>query len=420
MSVTGWDGVTLTVELGLSSATGAYALWGVSLWDVGVWGPDVAFADVTRYVRGWSMDRQFSRAVQGWREGTATVVLDNRDGRFSPSNLAGPYVAGGVTQIRPMLPIRITTSYASTSYAVYRGYVRSWTDSWSGGAVGRGDAVTTLSCADEWAKLAKVDGIEVAPVGAGDRAGPRIHRILDAAGNTAARNVESGSSTMQATTLADNVLTEIDKVVEAEGGACWIEADGSITFEGRDALVNNLRSVNSQATFADDGSGYKYADASVEFDAELMVNYASYTPEGGTAQVASAPTSRSLNGEARDVKTGLICETDGQALVLAQWVVTQYQDPQERFVSVTVKPRRDPTNLWPQVLGRHIRDMITVVRNPPGGFEISRDCHIAGISHQVTAADWTTTFHLWDATVYAAFATSRWDVGRWDSALWSF
>lgn len=420
MSVTGWDGVTLTVELGLSAATGAYALWGVSLWDVGVWGPDVAFTDVTAYVRSWSTDRQFSRAVQAWREGTAAVVLDNRDGRFSPANLSGPYVAGGVTQIRPMLPIRITASYSSTSYAVYRGYVKSWTDSWSGGATGQGDALTSLACVDEWAKLNRISGIEVAPVGAGELAGVRIHRILDAGGSTAARNIESGESTMQATTHANGVVAEIGEVEEAEGGACWIEADGSVTFEGRDALVNNTRSVTSQATFADDLSGLRYAETEVAFDDDLLINYASYTPEGGTAQVASAPTSRSLYGDSRDVKTGLICETDGQALVLAQWKVQQYQDPQQRFTAVILKPRRDPTTLWPHVLGRRVRDMVTVVRNPPGGFEISQQCHIAGISHQATRSTWTTTFRLWDATIYAAFATSRWDEGLWDEALWSF
>ena len=31
-----------------------------------------------------------------------------------------------------------------------------------------------------------------------------------------------------------------------------------------------------------------------------------------------------------------------------------------------------------------------------------------------------TTFDLWSATPYTAFARSRWDVGRWDEATWFY
>lgn len=421
MPVTDWDGVTLTVELGLSADTSVYGLWDVGLWDEALWGPDVLYEDVTEYVRGFSTDRQFSRGVMQWREGTASITLDNRDGRFSPANLSGPYVVSGVTQIRPLLPVRITAAYSGTTYPVYAGYVQSWTESWTGGGPGKGDAISTLECADEWADLAAVDGIEVPPEGAGDTFGARLHRILNAAASTAERNIEPGEATMQATTLAAATVAELETTVEAEGGAVWIEADGTITAEGRLALIEHDRSVTSQATFTDDGTDGSYAGAEVAYNGDNVVNYASYTREGGTAQLADAPTSRSLYRDRRDVRTGLICETDAQALALAQQVVIQFQDPEYRFTSVEIRPRRDPTVLWPQVLGRQVRDMITVVRNPPGGYEISRVCHIAGISHQVNdRKQWTTTFSLWSATVYAALATSRWDVGQWDEALWSF
>lgn len=422
MSVTAWDDVTVTVELGLSADTSVYGLWDVGIWDEALWGPDVLYEDVTEYVRSFSTDRQFSRGVMQWREGTASVTLDNRDGRFSPANLSGPYVVSGITQIRPLLPVRITAAYAGTTYSVYAGYVQSWAESWTGGGPGKGDAVSTLACSDEWSDLAAVDGIEVPAEGAGDTFGARLHRILDAAASTATRNIDVGETTMQATTLAQSTVAELEATVEAEGGALWIEADGTITAEGRNALIENDRSVTSQATYTDDGTDTAYAYAEVAYDGDQVINYASYTIEGSSnPQVADAPTSRSLYRDRRDVKTGLICETDDQALALAQWVVIQFQDPELRFTTVELRPRRDPANLWPQVLGRQVRDMVTVVRNPPGGFEISRACHIAGISHQVDdRKKWTTTFSLWSATVYAAFATSRWDVGEWDEALWSF
>lgn len=420
MSVTRWGGVTLTVKLGLTPTSSGYGLWGVGLWGLSKWGPSAVLTDVTAYVRSLSTDRQFSRAVQSWREGTATLVLNDRDGRFSAANLSGPYAAAGESQIRPKVPILITASYASTSYAIYAGYVKSWKESWSGGAVGKGDAMTTLSCVDEWAKLSKADLEGVAAIGAGESSGARVHRILNAAGNSAVRNIDTGLSTVQATVHGTGVVSELDQVVEAEGGGLWVEADGAVTFEGRQALTANTRSTTSQATFSDDGSDLRYAETEADYDDELLVNYASYTREGGTAQVASAPGSRSLYGYATDIRTGLICQTDAQALALAQFTVTQYQDPEDRFTAVKVKPLRDPTTLWPQVLGRRLRDMITVERNPPGGFTATRQCHIAGVSHEITPDNWVTTFALWSATVYATYATSRWDVGRWGAARWSF
>lgn len=420
MSVAGWDGVTLTAEVALSAATSTYGLWNSGIWDTSTWGPDVVFTDVSAYLRRVSTNRSFSRGVQAWQGGTASVVLNNRDGRFSPANLTGPYVTAGVTQIRPLRPIRITATYAGTTYAVYRGYVLGWVESWSGGAPGKGDAITILTCADEFARLAAVDGMAVTPVGAGELSGRRVHRILDAAGHVGDRDVDVGTNTMQATDLSTDVLQELQKAVVAEGGALYVGADGAVVFDQQTALVDNVRSVTSQATFADDGTGLRYADAEVAYDSDLVINWAAFTPSGGTTQSVFDATSRALYGDRRQTETDLICETDAQALTLAQWLVQQYKDPEYRFTSLTIKPRRAPTTLWPQVLGRTVRDQITVKRTPPGGYTITQACHVAGIAHDITPDDWTTAWQLWSATQYVAYAASRWDVGLWDSAQFFF
>lgn len=418
--VTAWGGdVSITVEIGLSAATGVYGVWDSDVWDTGTWGPDELWTDVSAYVRSFSTDRGFSRGVQTWQAGTATVVLDNRDGRFSPANLAGPYVTGGITQIRPLRPIRILATYDSVSYPIYRGYVLEWTDSWAGGA--DADAVTTVTCADELTRLTAVDGMETTPAGAGELSGLRVHRVLDAAGHTGVRDVDEGVTTLVATDLSDNTLAELEAVAVTEGGALYVTEDGSVRFAGRYALIDEPRSYTSQATFSDDGTALSYVDAEVAYDSDLVVNYASYARDGGTPQNVYDLTSRALYGDRRDTRTDLLCDTDAQALTLAQWQVQQYKDPELRFTTLTVKPRRDPAQLWPQVLGRIIRDMVTVVRNPPGGYELSQPCHIAGISHDVpNGADWTVTFQLWSASAYAAYAASRWDTGVWDEALFFF
>lgn len=420
MSVTGWGGVTLTVEVALSAATSTYAVWNSGIWDTSTWGPDVVFTDVSAYVRRLNSGRAFSRGVQSWQAGSASVVLDNRDGRFSPANLAGPYVTAGVTQVRPLRPIRITAAYNGVSYPLYRGYVLDWLESWTVDATGKGDATITLPCADEFARLAAVDGMAVTPVGAGELSGARIHRILDAAGHAGSRNIDLGEVTMQATDLSATTLAELEDVVTAEGGALWVEADGTITFDGQHALIENSRSVTSQATFGDSGNDLHYSDAELAYASDLIINWAAYTATGGTVQSAYDATSRALYGDRRDTRTDLICETDAQALTLAQWTVQQYKDPELRIVKIELRPRRSPAGLWPQALGRAIRDQITVNRHPPGGHTITQACHIAGISHDVTPDSWVTTWDLWSATPYVAYANSRWDTGLWDTAVFAF
>lgn len=422
MSVTGWDGlVTLTVEIALSAATGTYGAWDTGIWDSSTWGPDVVWTDVSGYVRSAHTERGFSRALQVWQAGTATVVLDNQDGRFSPTNLSGPYVTSGITEVRPLRPIRIRATYSAVTYPIYQGYVQEWRESWSGGGPGLGDAVATVTCADEFGRLAAVDGMETSAQGGGELSGVRVHRVLDAAGHTGERAIESGENTLQETTLADATLAELESVVVAEGGALYVAADGALTFEGRLALIENSRSLTAQAVFGDDGVDISYVDAEVTYDSDLVVNYAAYTCVGGTVQAVADNTSRALYGDRRQVLTDLTCETDAQALALAQWAVQQYKDPESRFVSIVLMPRRNPAVMWPQALAREVRDLVTVNRNPPGGHEISRACHIAGVSHDIAdSTQWTTTFKLWSAELYTQYALSRWDVGEWDEALWFF
>lgn len=419
MTVAGWDGVTLSVEIALSAATAVYGVWDSGIWSESEWGPDEVWTDVTTYVRAVSTSRGFSRGTAGWQGGSATVVLDNQDGRFSPANLDGPYVTGDVTQIRPLRPIRIRATYDGTMYPVWRGYVTEWRESWMGGA--NADALVTLPCEDEWSRLAVIDGMEVSPVGSGESSGARVHRILDFAGHSGDRNVDVGENTLQATTLASDVLAELELTTDSEGGALFIGAAGEVVFSGRLALIEDDRSILSQATFGDDlADELPYAEAEVRYDADLVLNEASFTRVGGSAQNVSDATSRSLYGISRDTRTDLICETDGQALALAQWVIQQYKDPELRFTRITITPRRDPTSLYPQALGREVRDLITVLRRPPGSFTIERPCHISGISHEITADNWVTTFELWSASTYVAYANSLWNTGIWDESLWFF
>jgi hypothetical protein len=418
MSLTTMYGVTLTVEAALSAATGSYGAWGTGLWNTATWGPDEVFQDISAYVRSVSTTRGFERNVQAWQAGTATLELLNFDGRFSPSNLTGPYVTAGVTGVRPWRPIRIRAAYNGVTYDVYRGYALAWQETYAEAFPGGGGAYVTVPCVDELGALARFDGLAQLAVGAGETSGVRMHRVLDNAGHSGTRSIDPGNVTVQATTLAQNAVTELKLTADSEGGALYIGKDGAVVFERNYALIENARSNTIQATFGDGAGELPYSDVALTYDGDLMANIAAFARVGGTAQTSTNETSRALYRDKRYSRSDLICQTDLQVANLADFYVQAYGQPEQRITTIEVKPRNSPALLFPQVLGREVRDLIRAVRRPPGGYTITRDCHIAGISHQISKDDWVTSFDLWSASVYQG--VGRWDVATWDTSTWFY
>jgi hypothetical protein len=303
---------------------------------------------------------------------------------------------------------------------VFQGTALDWVESWD-----RADAVSivTVPCRDEWERIARFSAPPVSPAGAGESSGARVHRILNSTGYTGARAVDVGRSTVQATDLSKNAGDELATVVDSEGGALFVDADGAVVFEDQYALMERSRSNTVQATFVDMnvGGALPYSDIAMSWNAELLKNIASFQRVGGAVQTATDLTSRALAGDSPESRTDLVNETDPQVLSLATFYLARYKDPEYRPRRVVLKPRANPASLFPQVLGRRVRDLVEVLRRPNAGdYLITRDCHIAGIGHEITKDDWTTTLDLWSATVYQTYAASRWDVATWDNASWFF
>lgn len=411
MSFVTQDGVTVIVEAALDASVGTYGVFDVSMFDTATFGPDVVFQDISQWVRSFTTSRRFSRDLQVWEAGTATVVLNNRDGRFNPSNLTGPYVTGGVTGIRPWRPIRIRTVYAGQAYEVYRGYATAWHDSYVEPYPGGGQVITTVPCVDELGSLARFQGFSVGNVGSGELSGSRIHRILDNAGHTGKRDIDTGQVTLQATDLSQNCINDLTITADSEGGAVYVNRTGTVIFDGRYALIENDRSNTVQATFGDGTGELGYADIATSYDGDLLVNIAKYAAVGHSVRTSVDQTSRALYQDKQAARSDLLCTSDVDVQLLADLTISQYSRPELRVTSVQILPRGKPAALYPQVFGREVRDLIRVKRTPPGGYSIDQRVHIAGISHTFGEdLNWSTTFDLWSAQVYEG-------AGTFDSAV---
>jgi hypothetical protein len=395
------------------------------------------WTDITAYVRiGGGGQIQINRGssriespVIRYEPGTMTVPLDNRDRRFDPTNLAGPYVSGGKTQVLPRVRVQVSAVYQSVTYYLFTGYADAWPVVYS---LPR-DASTTLTATDGFRVLS---GQARAPhgsyAGGAEDSGARVTRILDDAGWPAAsRNITPGDATLQPTLLggtpvdgipvailaaggatplkvsnAQSTFTPLDELqltADTEMGELYCDGRGFLVFRHRHALYFDTRSTTPQAVFGDAGAELRYADVTITYDDATLWNGATIANTGGTVQQASDAASQQHppGGYGPRVfdSENLIADSDFQALGYAQYVVAASKNPELRFSDITILPQRDPANLFPQVLTREIGDRITVTRRPPGGGSaITRDVFIRGISHTITSKTWATTWVLQDAT----------------------
>lgn len=417
MSVTHFHGnAVITVEIGFAaSLTGTAAVWDTSLWNTGTWGLGLEWTDISAYVRRFSTNRGRQRSIDSFRPGTASLVLDNADGRFSPDNLSGPYVVGGITQIEPLRPIRITARYSSGSTRpVYYGYIQSWTETYPA----KKDAIVTVACADGLSLISAVNRWAVTEVGAGERAGARIHRILDSVNWTDPRYVDVGESTMQATTLANNALTEIDLVTASEGGFAYVDADGAFIFrEYFNRWIAN--SFGTPVAFGNNPDEIAYADIEFDYSTDTMTNVANVAIVGGTQQTVADNDSRSRYGDRTWQRNDLICEAPAHAYGIATRRVEADGVPERRVKSITVSALRTYSSATAalrvpqldQLLALTIGQAVTVYNRLPT-HTITSSCYIEGIAHSVNPeGDWVVKLSLGKNA-----DNPNW--GKWDSMTW--
>jgi hypothetical protein len=402
------------------AAPGGAMLLGTGQLGTATLGTSINWTAISPYVLSFTITRPSTR-LQGplwnYQAATASILLDNSDGRFDPDNLAGPYVSGGITQLAAMIPVRIRANFGSGGYPLYNGFADGWlpgTVTYEGGY-----AELTLPATDAFKVLAGITLPALSVEGIGADTGARVKDILSRAGwyTTAERNVIStGNSLLQGTTLGDTALNLMQIAADSEIGQLYVNGSGAVVFRARHDLLTDTRSNTPQAVFGDlpgtvetAGTELAYAAVGRASDDTTIGNDIQATRVGGTLQEVQNAASIAKYLFARTyARSDLILQNDSDALNWAQWVLYIAGTGEDRFETLAVDPAADPYNLWPQVLGREIGDRIQVWQRPAGlGSPITKDCFITGITHtwDSVASSWLTTWVLQDASKYGSFLT---------------
>lgn len=456
MGTTGWGGaVTLYVEADLSrpvSFVGApptpsgLTQWDEDTWDSGTaqftgYGPE--WTDITQWVTSVQTSHQFSRQTNKYNTATASISLSNIDGRFSPTNIASPYRDGASTTIGVLRQIRVrakyTTGGTTYSWVLFTGLIQSWDLKYP--EMGY-DATVDVSAVGIESRLAQWRGLARTAAGAGELSGARINRILDAAGWTGPRDIDDGSSTLQATTLEGDATALLQITADSEGGYFYSRPDGTAVFDAINAQVEKGRLANP-VTFADQASDATttrvvFEDVAYSYNGDLVTNVVEYQAVGGVAQQVTAEQSRALYGERLDSRSDLLNGSDATVRRLAARQIDVFQNPEFRIESLTVSPLASQnasyvgTTPGGTVFGYlasgqiGLRGGARITHTPiHESTQISQMSFIEGVSHSITPDNWLTTINFSSASVYENVGQALFDgtdsqAGYFDLTRWGW
>ena len=381
-----------TVEIGLASATSSFTLDLTQLSPATApvvdapLGEDQGYAwtDVSDYVLEGLTFRRGATRSQGpfWRYevGTANVTLDNLDGRFDPLNLSGPYVSGGLSEIRPNLPVRISAAVGTTAEPVWVGVVDSVDLDYSSVTY----STVELRCVDGVAFLQAADLPELSsPVGESDTVAARIDRILDRVGWPAAqRDLDPVTmNTLQGSTLAASAWADVLLSADSDAGYVWVDRSGRLVYRTRGAIPTEPSlTFSSSATTA----GKDFVAVTITGDVAQVYNSVSLARANGRLVSVEDVDAQATIGQVRGYsRSDLVCQTDDQVADVASWIVGNYADLQTRVEEVTLAPPADTALLsegeWWELLRLEVGDVVRVVHATPDGRDVDVNAVVRGL-----------------------------------------
>lgn len=402
------------VWLAFYSELEGVSLWDVALWDdaAAVWAGAPEQVNLACDVISISINAGRDEPLARFRPASAVVAVSDPDGTLSPWITASDPDA--FATVRPGITLSIEARHvpSDVTYPVYTGTVMKISDTFPNFT----DHVVTFNCADALQVLAAYDGLEQPPAGAGEHGGDRIQRILEMVSWRGDRVLDVGVPALQETTLAQNALNEAGLVTDTELGALFVRPDGVMRFLDRNGIAGDPHYTQVQFTFGEVEPELCYAGLELLTDADLVRNVISISNTGGTAVTHADTRSIGLHGPRTYQRFDLIHQDPAQSDIIADQYLAFFADASRRIESLELVPSVNTETIIAalslQLLWR------IQVRRRATGFQVIADLQVQGIEHQISAGEWKTTLKTFSAS--AVLEVGRWQVGRWDSALWAF
>jgi hypothetical protein len=290
-----------------------------------------------------------------------------------------------------MRKVSISATYGGSTYAMFSGFITSYTTTTPKNA---NDVVYTVITAVDATRLAQNAQIStVTGATAGDLSGTRINQILNTISWPASmRDIDAGLTTLQADPgTARTALAALQTATNSEYGAIYVDASGSWTFQDR--LVTTASIAGTPTVFNDNGTDIGYANAVWRLDDTLVFNQANITRTNGSVQSATNAASVEKYFAHSYNQQDLLMQTDAVALDYARAYVASRAETSVRCDAIELDLYTDNYNTGIiAALDLDFFDPVTITTNQPGASTLTKTLQVFGVAHSVTPNKWRTTF----------------------------
>ena len=349
--------------------------------------------DITEYCQELSITRGRQDQFSQFNAGQCSMKLVNNDRRFDPINTASPYYDATAGR-SGVVPRRLITVKSGVNY-LFVGRITDIDVQYN-----QDLSTVEITSADDFVLLANtVVEADVTP--ALELSGTRVSYLLDLPeiNYPATRNISAGQTTLGAYQIDanTNALTYLQSIATSEQGACFIAANGDLTFTDR--LEASF--APTVAVFSDAGTDIPYTALQVIYGQEFLYNRIQATVEGGTVQVADNAASQTDFGISTFALPNLLLQSDADALTLANYLVALYAEPQYRFDDLGLITSAMSAGNRNTINSLELQDVVEITRTFVTGTpaSVTELYKVERLNHTITAGEHRVSIGLFNTEV---------------------
>jgi hypothetical protein len=340
--------------------------------------------DVSSQTLNISTRRGRNLLQDNYESGQATIRIVDPNGDFNPQNTASPYFG----LLQPLRKIQASAIYGGVTYGLFGGYITEFRYTYP---TGQETGYCTFICYDAFRLMYNSNVTTVTGGTAGQTTAQRVQSILTMIAWPAAfTSIGTGATTCVADPGTTRTVLEAIQTAEfTEQGAFYIDENGVATFKGRQYVYD--AQAASPTVFNQTG-GISYAGITFALDDKTIVNKATVTRIGGTAQTYSDATSIAQYFTRSITATDMLMQTDANALALATAYVDSRKETSIRIETITLDLMTPSYSAGiTAALSLDFFNTVDITNEQPGGSTIQKKLQVQGIAHNITPNTWTTT-----------------------------
>lgn len=337
--------------------------------------PADPIVDLTPNTYNITINRGRSIMRDTYEAGTAVVRVLDPDSYFNPQNTSSPYYG----YLTPLRKLRVAATTSSGQKFLFSGYTTEYRYHYP---INQETAYVDIYCADAFRLMQLASVSTISGANSVQSTGTRIGKILDQMSFPSnMRTLDTGDSLCQADPgTSRSGLDALKNAEFSEQGAFYINPNGTAIFKSRS---NVQKSIASTPIEFNQTTGIPYANLVFAFDDKLIINQATMTRYGGTAQFYQNAASVARYFPHAQNQSNLVIDTDAAAANIAATYVATRQETTIRIDQMKVN-LLDPLVPTDTMIGLDYFDVLSITNTQPDGSTIHKVLQCQGLKWEIT------------------------------------